>query len=257
MATTASGALPVVLLHAFPLSRAMWQAQHAGLAEAAGIDLELVTPDLVGFGDMPPTQEPPDLAWMAETVMRMLDQRGLRKVVLGGLSMGGYVAMEILRRRPSVAAALVLADTKASADPEPARQNRERIASLLEEREDPQVLVEEVLPALVSDHSRRTYPKVVDQVRELIEQVDPAAAAWAQRAMALRPDSTQTLATADVPALVVVGSQDQLSPVSEAEGMCTVLPQGRLEVVNGAGHLSAVEAPAVFNRVVGDFLRAL
>ena len=242
------GPLPVVLLHAFPLSAAMWQPQHDGLAEAAGIELELITPDLVGFGDMPPTEEPPDLGWMAETVMRMLDQRGRRTVVLGGLSMGGYVAMEILRRRPSVAAALVLADTKPTADSDPARANRERIAALLEEQNSSEVLVHEVLPDLVSDLTRESYPKVVERVRELVERTDPAAAAWAQRAMAQRPDSTKTLAATDVPALVVVGSQDALSSVTEAEGMCGLLPQGRLEVVNGSGHLSAVEAPATFNR---------
>lgn len=252
-----TSALPVVLLHAFPLSAQMWQAQRDGLAEAAGVDVHLVTPDLVGFGRMPPTQEPPDLGWMAETVMHMLDQRGLSKVVLGGLSMGGYVAMEILRRRPSVASALVLADTKASADPPPARENRERIAALLEEQRSVDVLVREVLPRLLADDTRRRYPKVADQVRELVEQSDPDAAAWAQRAMAQRPDSTKTLQSANVPALVVVGSQDQLSPVSDAEGMCNLLPQGRLEVIDGVGHLSAVEAPEQFNRVVGDFLRRL
>lgn len=252
-----TGALPVVLLHAFPLSGQMWQAQHDGLAEAAGIDIELITPDLVGFGAMPPTEEPPDLGWMAETVMRKLDQRGLSQVVLGGLSMGGYVAMEILRRRPSVASALVLADTKASADPAPARENRERIAALLEEKQSSRVLVHEVLPGLVADATREKYPKVVERVRELVEQADPGAAAWAQRAMAQRPDSAAALKSIDVPSLVVVGSQDQLSPVTDAEGLCNLLPQGRLEVIDGAGHLSAVEAPDTFNRAVGDFLHGL
>lgn len=257
MTATASGALPVVLLHAFPLSSAMWRPQHEGLADAAGVDIELITPDLVGFGEMPATREPPDLGWMAETVMQMLDRRGLRQVVLGGLSMGGYVAMEILRRRPSVVAGLVLADTKASADPEPARENRERIAGLLDEQDSPQVLLDEVLPNLVSDHTRKAHPNVVDEVRDLVESADPAAAAWAQRAMALRPDSTQTLAAADVPALVVVGSQDPLSTLAEAEGMCATLPQGRLVVIEGAGHLSSVEAPAKFNHALGGFLSSL
>lgn len=250
-----SGPLPVVLLHAFPLSQAMWQPQHEGLADAAGVDIDLITPDLVGFGEMAPTQEPPDLGWMAETVMAMLDRRGLRKVVLGGLSMGGYVAMEILRRRPGVVAGLVLADTKATADPPPARQNRERIAGLLEEQQSPGVLVQEVLPNLVSDHTRQRYPKVAEQVRDLVEHAEPGAAAWAQRAMALRPDSTDTLSGTDVPALVVVGSQDALVPLAEAEGLCAMLPQGRLAVIDGAGHLSSVEAPAKFNQAVGGFLR--
>jgi len=254
MRATPSGALPVVLLHAFPLSQEMWRAQHDGLAEAAGIDLELITPDLLGFGATPATQEPPDLGWMAETVMHYLDQLGLTEVVLCGLSMGGYVAMEVLRRRPGVVAALVLADTKATADPEPARANRERIAKLLEQKQSSRVLVHEVLPGLLSDETRARYPKVADQVRELVERAEPASAAWAQRAMAARPDSMSTLRATDVPALVVVGSQDTLAPVPDAERMADAMPQGRLEVIEGAGHLSAVEAPTEFNRVVGEFL---
>lgn len=250
-------ALPVVLLHAFPLSSQMWRPQRNGLAEAAQVDIDLITPDLIGFGQTAATREAPDLGWMAETVMRTLDQRGLRRVVLGGLSMGGYVAMEILRRRPGVVSGLVLADTKAAADPPPARENRERIARLLEQKQSTRVLVHEVLPGLLADETREQRPKVVEQVRELVEQADPAAAAWAQRAMAVRPDSTQTLRAADVPALVVVGSADQLSPVADAEAMARALPQGRLEVIDGAGHLSSVEAPARFNAAVGGFLRSL
>ncbi|MGH3384595.1 MAG: alpha/beta fold hydrolase [Nocardioidaceae bacterium] len=240
--------LPVVLLHAFPLSSAMWAAQS---------ELDPITPDLPGFGGAPVSTEAPGLGVLADSVLAALDDRGLSRVVLGGLSMGGYVAMEILRRRPECVAALVLADTKASADAEAARANRERVASLLDARKSADVLVEEVLPGLLGDTTKRDRPAVVAQVRSLVESADPAAAAWAQRAMAARPDSFDTLRAADVPALVAVGAEDALTPVSESEAMVDALPQGRLEVVEGVGHLSAVEAPERFNPLVRQFVSSL
>ncbi|MPZ93562.1 MAG: alpha/beta fold hydrolase, partial [Propionibacteriales bacterium] len=138
--------LPVVLLHAFPLSSAMWAAQG---------EFDPITPDLPGFGGAPVSAEAPDLGVLADSVLADIDDRGLSSVVLGGLSMGGYVAMEILRRRPECVAAIVLADTKASADPEEARANRERVASLLDARKSADVLVEEVLPSLLGETTRR------------------------------------------------------------------------------------------------------
>lgn len=245
---------PVVLLHAFPLSSAMWGAQHEGLGAAAGV--ELITPDLPGFGAAPPSPEQPDLGVLAESVIGLLDERGRRPVVLGGLSMGGYVAMEILRRRPALVSALVLADTKASADTADGRERRLRMAARLDEDGSSRVLLD-MLPAILGETTRAQQPGLVDGVRAEVERADPAAAAWAQRAMAARPSYLDTLASADVPALVVVGAEDTTTPVSDARAMVDALPQGRLELIEHSGHLSAVEAPKAFNQALGDFLRSL
>jgi pimeloyl-ACP methyl ester carboxylesterase len=248
--------LTVVLLHAFPLSSAMWRAQHEGLGTAAGVDIDLITPDLPGFGAAPPSDEQPDLGVLAESVLALLDERGLRQVVLGGLSMGGYVAMEILRRRPSVVSALVLADTKASADTPEARDRRLQTAGRLEQDGSPRVLLD-MLPAILGETTRRLQPDLVDGVRAETERADPAAAAWAQRAMAARPSYFETLESADMPALVVVGAEDTTTPLADARAMADALPKGRLEPIDHSGHLSALEAPKAFNQAVGDFLRSL
>lgn len=244
---------PLVLLHAFPLSSAMWLEQRNGLSEACRV----ITPDLRGFGGSKLGSDEPSLDRMADDVAGLVDRLGLGPVVLGGLSMGGYVAMALLRRHPGVVRALLLADTKATADPPAARENRERIAATLDEEDSARVLVEDVLPALCGETTKRTQPLVQGRVRALVEAAPPAAAAWAQRAMAARPDSTDTLRCADVPALVVVGDEDVLSPPSDAEAMVEALPRGRLVVVPGSGHLTAVEAPDAFNRAVRDFLASL
>lgn len=241
---------PLVLLHAFPFPRQMWQFQYDGLTT----QMRLVTPDLPGFGGTPASDEPPDLGVMADGVLRLLDSLGLDQVVLGGLSLGGYVAMEILRRRPQVVRALVLADTKASADPEAAVEKRLRMADLLEGGESTRVLVHDVLPTLLGDTTRQEHPETVEWLRELVEQTDPRGAAWAQRAMARRPDSFDTLRQVQVPTLVVVGEEDALSPPSDAEEMVAAIPGAQIAVLPGAGHVSAVERPDDFNNVVGDFV---
>ncbi|MGH8866954.1 MAG: alpha/beta fold hydrolase [Actinomycetes bacterium] len=244
---------PLVLLHAFPLSSAMWLDQREGLREVCRV----LTPDLRGFGGSPLDDEAPDIDLMADDVARMLDGRGLDRVVVGGLSMGGYVAMALLRRHPDRVAGLVLADTKATPDTEPAQQNRERIAATALEEDSSRVLVDELLPKLLGETTMQRRPLVFGRVKGLVQSAPPAAIAWAQRAMAGRPDSTDTLSKTDVPCLVLVGEEDALTPPSDSELMVGALPDARLVTFPGAGHLSAVEVPAEFNTAVLEFLASV
>jgi pimeloyl-ACP methyl ester carboxylesterase len=245
--------VPLVLLHAFPLSSAMWMEQRNGLADRCRV----ITPDQRGFGGSSLGEDPPSLDAAADDVAELLDRLGLDRVVLGGLSMGGYVAMAFLRRHADRVSALILADTKASADPDAARANRERIAVAVESDESSTVLVDEVLPALLGSTTAASRPLVSGRVRGLVQAAPAAAVAWAQRAMAARPDSLDTLRAFDRPALVVVGAEDVLSPPADAEAMAAALPQARLAVVPEAGHLTAVETPEAFNAEVAGFLTEL
>lgn len=240
---------PVVLLHAFPLSCAMWLAQR----ETLSAKYRVITPDLRGFGGSRLGDEPPSMDAMAADVAAVLDRLDLDRVVLGGLSMGGYAAMAFLRAYPERVSALILADTKATADLEPARANRERVA---QEVHDPQrnVLVNDVLPSLLGPTTVQTRPLVHDRVRALVEAAPPAAVTWAERAMAGRPDSLDTLRQVRVPALVVVGEEDTLSTPRDAQAMTEALPAGRLVRLPKVGHLTAVEDPEAFNDAVRDFL---
>ena len=246
----AGSGLPLVLLHAFPLSSAMWLEQRNDLSDVCRV----ITPDLRGFGGSQLGWDEPSLDHMADDVAGLLDRMDLPEVVLGGLSMGGYVAMAFLRLHPGRVRALLLADTKAGADPEPARDNRERIAASLVEEDSARVLVEDVLPALVGETTRREQPLVLGRVRALVEAAPPAAAAWAQRAMAARPDSLETLRGLDVPALVVLGEEDELATRADGEAMVEALPQGRLVMIPVAGHLSAVESPAAFSTAARELV---
>lgn len=241
---------PVVLMHAFPLSSAMWLEQRNALGERCRV----ITPDLRGFGGSPLGDDEPSLDAMADDVAAMLDGLDLDRVVLGGLSMGGYTAMAFLRRHPDRVAALVLADTKATADAPEAAANRERIAARLLSDESSDVLVADVLPSLLGLTTTSDRPMVAGRVRALVEAAPPAAAAWAQRAMAARPDSLATLRAADVPALVLRGDEDAISSQADTDAMVEALPDGRLVLLPGAGHLSAVETPEPFAAAIGTFL---
>jgi pimeloyl-ACP methyl ester carboxylesterase len=241
---------PLVLLHAFPLSSAMWERQVTGLADVARV----VTPDLRGFGDSPPGADEPSLDHAADDVVALLDRLGLDEVVLGGLSMGGYVAMALLRRHPGRVRGLLLADTKAGADPAPARDNRLRIAARLDAEGSPAVLVEDVLPGLTGPTTAAERPDVVARVRAMVESAPPAAAAWAQRAMAARPDSLDVLRGVDVPALVLRGDEDGLAGPDDVAAMADALPEGRLETLPRAGHLTALEVPDEVVRAVRGLL---
>ncbi len=252
-AREAGSGTPLVLLHAFPLSSAMWDGQRDSLADRCRV----VTPDQRGFGGSALGDDPPSLDRVADDVAALLDRLGLDVVVLGGLSMGGYAALAFLRRHPERVRALVLADTKASPDPPPAREKRERIAARLDAEGTPDALVEEVLPALCGPTTVRDRPAVADRVRSLVEAAPPAAAAWAQRAMAARPDNRDVLAASEVPLLVVRGDEDELSTAADAEAMLEVSPRGRLEVLTGSGHLTALEVPGAFDAVVRDLVQGL
>jgi pimeloyl-ACP methyl ester carboxylesterase len=240
----------VVLLHAFPLSAAMWEHQYRPLGGVS----RLVTPDLPGFGRSPLAKGEPSVDLMADEVRGLLDELRLDTVVLGGLSMGGYVTMAFLRRYPERVRAVVLADTKAGADTDVARANRERIAETIVATGDTAALAEELLPTLVGETTLQTRPGVVERVRSRIRASEPAAVAWAQRAMAARPDSIDTLRNATLPALVIVGEEDALTPPAEAEAMASALPDAELVQIPRAGHLSALEQAKAFNHAITSWL---
>ncbi len=242
-----------VLLHAFPLDSSMYDE----LRDPLGGVCDLVTPDFPGFGGRPLPDAAPSLDVLADAVASELDERGLDRVVLGGTSMGGYTTMAFLRRYPQRVSAVVLIDTKATADTGQGAAGRRAMADLLERENSTNALLEGVYPKLVGPTTVAERAAVATRIRDLVEAAPPRSAAWAQRAMAVRPDSIGTLRGTEVPTLVVVGEEDQLSPPDDAEAMVKALPWGRLSVIPRAGHLSPLESPGEVAGVIGGFLRSL
>jgi pimeloyl-ACP methyl ester carboxylesterase len=237
---------PLVLLHAFPLDHRMWDGVRAGIAE----HIELITPDQRGFGNAPLGADTPDLTTVARDV---IDSIGGRRVVLGGCSMGGYVAMAVLREAPELVAGLLLVSTRATADADAGRANRHAMASRIEE-EGAAFVPDTVLPTLLGSETTDRRPEVVDTVRELVSEQDGATIAWAQRAMAARTDSSEVLRNSDVPTLIIRGEQDTLIPPEEADALATLMPKAEVVVLAGAGHLPPLEVPEEFTGAVARWL---
>ena len=247
-------AVPIVLVHAFPLDHRLWVAQSEAL-EAAGYSV--LAPDLPGLGTAPLAIGEPSLTAYADAVLAAADGAGFDRFVLGGLSLGGYVAMAVLRVAPQRVAGLILADTRATADLPEAAENRRVVADQVEAAGDTRALARAMMPNLVGATTTNSRPEVVEVVRGWIEENSAAGVAWAQRAMAVRPDSLDDLAAFAGPALIVWGEEDTLTGRAEQDLMVDSLNDVELAVIPEAGHLSAIERPDAVTGVLLDFLMSL
>jgi pimeloyl-ACP methyl ester carboxylesterase len=247
----ASGAgTPVVLLHAFPLDGRMWAPQ----VEALAGSYQVIVPDLRGFGAArEQAVEEAGMDLLADDVARLLDDRGLDRVVLGGLSMGGYVALAFVRRHPDRLGGLLLLDTKAGADTEQARADRLAMAERVL-AEGSGFLPDATLPRVLGKTSLEERPELVERVAALVREQDPRAIAAAQRGMAARPDSADVLATVAVPTLVVTGEEDTITGPEVGRELAAAIRDARFLLVERAGHLCSLERPEVVNEALLDFL---
>ncbi|MFE4972613.1 alpha/beta fold hydrolase [Kitasatospora sp. NPDC056651] len=242
---------PLVLLHAFPLNASMWSSQLDALPGLTGDETRVLAPDQRGFGGTALGGDDPSLDPVADDLALLLDAAGIERAVVGGLSMGGYVALAFARRHPGRLAGLLLANTRATADTDAVRANRERIATAVTARDSVGLLLDErVAAGQLGPHSQH----LVERVQAMVAAAPPAAVAWAQRAMAARPDSRDVLAALRVPVAIVTGADDALVAPEEAELMLGVRPDAELTVLPRVGHLSALEAPEAFDAAVRALL---
>jgi pimeloyl-ACP methyl ester carboxylesterase len=249
-AVSSGAGTPVVLLHAFPLDGRMWAPQ----VEALAGSYQLIVPDLRGFGAAgEQAVEEAGMDLLADDVARLLDDRGLDRVVLGGLSLGGYVALAFVRRHADRLGGLLLLDTKASADTEPARADRLRMAERVL-AEGTGFLPEAMVPRLLGKTSLEERPELVEHVTVLTREQDPRAVAGAQRGMAARPEATDVLAGIAVPTLVMHGEEDAIIGPEVGRELAAAIPDARFLLVERAGHLASMEQPEVVNEALLDFL---
>jgi len=244
---------PVLFLHAFPLNRSMWGGEITALLQEERY--RLVAPDWRGFGesDIPPPVSTMEL--FADDVATLMDVLGMQNAILCGLSMGGYAAFAFLRKYPRRVRGLVLADTRPGADTTEGRANRENVARLAE-TQGSGAIADLQIPKLISDYTRQHHLEVEIRLRQMINAATSQGIAAAARGMALRPDSTDLLATITCPTLVVVGEQDVFTPPEVAQDYATKIPGAQCVVIPKAGHLSNLEQPQAFLRAVSAFLRS-
>jgi 3-oxoadipate enol-lactonase len=250
LAVEQRGTGPAILfVHGFPLDRTIWQHQLDSLT-----GYRRIAPDLRGMGQ----SDAPDLGYSmstyAEDLVGILDAIGEGQVVLCGLSLGGYVAFEFLRRWRERVRGLILVDTRAEADSAEGRRARDALIGRVREQ-GAIAAAEAMLPRLFTP---QVSPEIIEQIRTMILRTPVSGIVGALSAMRERPDSTQLLETlTGIPTLVLVGAEDMITPPPIAQAMATAIPGARLMEIPGSGHLPCVEQPVPTTRAILKFLQSL
>lgn len=238
----------VVLLHGYPFNRSMWADQMAELKKHHRV----IVPDLRGHGGSAVSQAA-SMQSMATDVASLLETLNISRATIGGLSMGGYVALAFYRLFPLRVRSLVLADTRAQADTDEGKQNREQQAEKAL-REGMEGIADGLLPKLLAPETVTKHPEIVKRLRGMMAETNPEGAAAALRGMAGRQDQTSFLSRIISPTLILVGSEDAITPVADSELMHREIGGSRLKIIEGAGHVSNLERPEEFNAALVKFL---
>lgn len=245
--------LTLLLIHGFPLNSTQWWPQINGLETAARV----IAPDLRGFGQSQVTPGPYSMALLADDCAALLDAAGVREpVVPVGLSMGGYIAFEFLRRYPERVAGLILTATRAAADAPAVREGRDATIRQVQ-AEGTAALIDGMLPRLLADVTLQQNSELVEAVRAMMAAASVDGVIGALYAMRDRPDSTQMLPVIEVPTLIIHGAEDKIVPLDEARAMQASIPNAALEILPRAGHLPNLEQPQRWNAAALHFLEHL
>ena len=242
---------PVLFIHGWPHNRTLWAAQLSGLRTHA----RCIAPDLRGFGGST-VASPFTIDQYADDLAAFLSALGIEQAVVCGVSMGGYVALSMLRRHSSLIRALVLTSTRATADSPEAREKRARLIDFVRDH-GVEALAERQLQAMLGETTFSSRPAVRDALLLLMAGAPKEGVIGALEAMSERADSTDLLPDISIPTLVVSGSEDTFTRPKELRALADAIPNARLETIQHAGHVCCFERPAAFNHIMSEFLATL
>lgn len=238
----------IVLLHPFPLNHHFWDA----VVPTLNTRYRVVTPDLRAHGASEAGDGPVTMSKLAADLERLCRELEITRAIFVGVSIGGYALFEFWRQHRERVSAMVLSNTRAGAETEEGKANRLRIAEqVLQEGTDS--FIEDMLTKLLGPTTRSNRPDIVDAARRMMQQMSPQDIAAVQRGMAERPDSIPTLASINVPAMVIVGADEARG---EAELMRDRITGSKLFVVEKAGHYAGMEQPEEYARILRQFADA-
>ncbi len=243
---------PIVLLHAFPFNHAMWEAQIAALRER----FRVIAPDFRGHGGSPAGDGQHTLEFYVDDVLGLLDALKIEKAILGGCSMGGYVALRLAERAPERVRALILADTRSSADTNEGKIKRAAGIRAIQAKGVAE-FADTFLQGALAPETHRDHPEIVARARGDIAGNSTRGLCGSLLALVSRTDTTESLPKFKVPTLVLVGENDTITPPSDAEALVKNIPSAKLGIIPHAGHMSPLENPAAFNAAMMAFLNQL
>ncbi len=240
----------ILFVHGFPMDRTLWHHQMAAMR-----GWRRIAPDLRGMG-LTEVADRYSMAEYADDMASLMDALGASQAIVCGLSMGGYIAFEILRRHRKRVRALILSNTRAGADTGEGRANRDAMIDTVRV-DGPAAVAETLIPKLLGPSSLEAMPKVVGHLRTMISNTPTAGVIGALEAMRDRSDSTELCKKIDVPTLVIAGANDQIVSPAEAGEMADLIPGAQFAIIPEAGHLAPLEQPVACNRVIGEFVESL
>lgn len=244
------GGAPVVFIHGFPFDRTMWEPQMREVRE----NYRAIAYDVRGHGKSPAGDGQYSMELFVDDLVMLLDHLKVGRAVLCGLSMGGYIALRAAERHPERVSGLVLCDTKSGPDTDEAKIKRAAAIAAVKKDGVPK-FANEFIKAVLTENTLKTKPAVVSSLLASILGNSPLGISGALLAMAARTDTTAALAKIAVPALILVGEQDKITPPSASEAMLKAIPKAALHMIPGAAHMSNLENPAVFNEKLLSFLK--
>jgi pimeloyl-ACP methyl ester carboxylesterase len=243
---------PVVLLHPFPAHHGVWTA----VADVLSTRYRCILPDLRGHGKSQPGIGPATMAKHAADLERICREEEIGKAVFAGSSIGGYILFEFWRQHRERVAGLVLCNTRAQADSPAARAARLQAAADVEQH-GPAQFVASSIERLVGETTRRNRPDLTEAAAAMMREMLVAGIVAVQQGMAERPDSVATLASIDVPTLIIAGDEDVISTAEDSELMRREIRGSRMEIVRAAGHYAVFEQPAEVALLMRQFLEPL
>jgi pimeloyl-ACP methyl ester carboxylesterase len=238
-------------LHGFPLDCHVWKKQREELGQL----FHVITPDLRGFGK---SQSAASFTMksLADDVHALLAEIKALPCVLGGLSMGGYVLLEYVKKYPTDLRGLLLIDTRAEGDAPEGKEGRTKMVKLAQEKGSAAV-AEQMMPKMLSPDADKHRPGVVKELRQIMESCPATTVANALVAMRDRADHSANLASIAVPTLILVGDADAITPPAMSQKMADAIPNSQLVIVKGSGHMSCMEQAEQVNRAIRSFVTAL
>lgn len=243
---------PLLLIHGFPLNRTMWRPQIEALTKAG---YRVITPDLRGFGESPMTSAAVSMSSYADDIVALMDRLRIPQAVVGGMSMGGYVLLNLLERYPERVAAAIFIVTRAGADDEAGKGKRTALAAATAEGMNP--VLEVFRNILFAPATLTGHPELVAEVSGWISATDPRGAAAGLIAMRERKDYLPRLGAIRQPALVIGADQDQVMPLDHSRAIAEGIAGAKLSILQGGGHMVNLEQPDSFNTVLKEFLAGL
>jgi len=243
----------LLLVHGFPLDHTMWNGQ----IERLSARYRVIAPDLRGFGQSGVSDGVVTMERFAGDLAVLIDFLAVREpVVLCGLSMGGYIALEFWRKYAGRLRGLILCDTRAAGDTPEASAGRVALAQRVTS-EGAQRVAEMMIPKLFAPATLQNRPDLAESIRQVIGRTDPHGIAAAARGMAQRADFTAELSRIRCPVLLIAGENDVVTPVAEMQNIAQTIPNAEFNTIPNAGHMSPLEQPEAVNAAIEGFLRGI